>query len=197
MRFVSTLAALVVAAAGLALAGSAVAQQDVGDDLVPKRIERAERVVKALEEAEKRAKATEPVDLSYVELIAEALEDARALTKPATLAELTDEEKEGLAEEIRETDGEGGGDGLNEWQKRALVRALEGTGISEEEEAEVRPILEDWFTESWNARMERDSKKQSDLKKERDAALTKALGRKKARKLINNLNSWGGRGGGR
>ncbi len=196
MCFVPTLAAGLVAAVGFLLVGSAVAQQGGdagGDDLVPKRVERAARVVKALEEAEKRAKAAPTLDLGYVALLEDALEDARAMTKPVTLAELTDEERDALAEELRDRADEGGG-GLNDWQKRALERAFEGSGLSEEDEAAATPIISAWYAEFLDARAARDSKAQSDLKRARDKELTKALGRKKARKLINNLNAIGGRG---
>jgi hypothetical protein len=197
MRFVMTLATAFVATIGFILAGAAVAQQggDAGDDdLVPKRLERAARVVTALEAAETRAKAASPIDVAYLKLISEALEDARAMTEPVTLAELTAEERKSLAEELKDAAGGGDGGGLNEWQQRALERAFEGTGLSEEEETKASPIIADWYAGFLDARASRDSKAQSDLKRQRDKDLTKALGKKKARKLINNLNAIGGRG---
>ncbi len=198
MRPVFTLAAMFVATAGFLLAGAAVAQQGGaaqggGDDLVPKRVERAARVVTALEEAEKRARAATPLDVSYVEQLENALEDARAMTKSVTLAELTDEEREALAEEIRDRAGDEDGGGLNDWQKRALERAFAGTGLSEGEEVAATPIISEWYEGFLDARAARDSKAQSDLKRARDKELTKAIGKKKARKLINNLNAIGGR----
>ena len=199
MRPVFTLAVVFVAAAGFLLAGAAVAQQGGaaqgggGDDLVPKRVERAARVVTALEAAEKRARAATPMDVGYVEQLQNALEDARAMTKPVTLAELTDEEREALAEEIRDRAGDEDGGGLNDWQKRALERAFAGTGLSEDEEVAATPIISEWYEGFLEARAARDSKAQSDLKRTRDKELTKAIGKKKARKLINNLNAIGGR----
>ena len=184
-----------------ALTGIAVAQQMEGDgrDVVPKRVERAARIVTALEAAKARAEAQEVLEGAYIAQLDKALEDARAMTRPVTAAELTDAEKASLAAELGADAG--GGDPADDWRQRAMERALdtafEDAGLSEEEETQATPIVESWYGEYLTARRERDSKRESELKKQRDADLRKLLGRKKANKVINNLNSMGGWGRGR
>ncbi len=74
-----------------------------------------------------------------------------------------------------------------------LARAFEDARLTEEEETKATPIISEWYGKSMSAWRDRDSKAQSDLKRERDKKLKKILGRKKAQKIINNLNSLGGR----
>lgn len=164
------------------------------------RIVRARRVLDALQAAYDKARAAPEIDEKHLARLEEALEDAKAMTKSITLEELTQNERDALAEELRKLEG---GDakeeaeeprgGRNDWEQRTLDRAFEDAGLSEEEEAKATPIISEWYGKFMTAWRERDSKTQSDLKRDRDKALKKALGRKKAQKVINNLNSVGGR----
>ncbi len=196
MRHTFLFAAIVIFAAVAVLTGGALAQQ-MGDAPAapPKRLERAAHIVSALEQALTRARAAEVLEGGYIETLEAALVHAHAMTKPVTAAELTDGEKESLRDELGAPAGDDAADGRRpDWAERALGRAFEDAGLTEEQEAEATPIIEDWYAGFLEARAERDSKKQSDLKKERDVALRKLLGRKKAGKVINNLNSlssWG------
>jgi len=200
-----TFLALVLAtAAACSFAGLAVAQQmgDAPKAETPTRIERATRIVTALEAALVRAKAADVLEGSYVAMLEGALDDAKAMTKPVTADELTDAEKDALAEELGADAGDGGGNGpganwREDWKDRTLSGAFADAGLSEEEESAATPIISDWYDANWEARAERDSKKQAELKKDRDDALRRLLGRKKANKVITDLNSAGGWGRGR
>ncbi len=172
----------------------------------PTHQERARKLVIELELAITAAKNAKAPDPALIKVLETSLESARKLAEPITLKALTDEEKRGIGEEFRKQfegdrkDGGPGGDptaGGSEWQKQALSRAFEGAELSEEDEIKATEIISDWFTKSQAARIGGDSKKSSDLKRDRDASLEKLLGKKKAQKVINNLNgmsNWGGRG---
>lgn len=173
--------------------------------LEPTHQERAKKLVIELELALTAAKNAKTPDPALIKVLETSLESARKLAEPITLKVLTDEEKRGIGEELRkqfEGAGKDGGPtagppGANEWQKQALTRAFEGADLGEEDELKATEIISDWFTQSQAARVGGDSKKSSDLKRDRDAALEKLLGKKKAQKVINNLNgmsNWGGRG---
>lgn len=168
--------------------------------------ERAKKLVIELELALTAAKNAKTPDPALIKVLETSLESARKLAEPITLKVLTDEEKRGIGEELRKQfegerkDGGPGGDptaGGSEWQKQALSRAFEGAELSEEDEIKSTEIISDWFTKSQAARIGGDSKKSSDLKRDRDAALEKLLGKKKAQKVINNLNGMSNWGGGR
>lgn len=167
--------------------------------------ERARKLVIELELALTAAKNAKTPDPALIKVLETSLEGARKLAEPITLKVLTDEEKRGIGEELRKQFEGGGKDagptagppGANEWQKQALARAFEGADLGEEDEIKATEIISDWFTQSQAARVGGDTKKSSDLKRDRDAALEKLLGKKKAQRVINNLNSmanWGGRG---
>ena len=188
-----------VACAAFALVGGALAQQMGDGDAapVPKRLERAARIVSALEVAKAKAEAAEILEGAYIAQLENALADAKAMTKPVTVPELTDQEKEALTEELGAAGG--GGDDADarrqEWADRALDSAFEDAGLSAEEETAATPIVSDWYAEFLAARG--DAKRRSEIKDTRDLALKKLLGRKKAGKVINNLNALGGWGRGR
>lgn len=160
------------------------------------RLERAKRLVAELEThlTILRAQKAEPELIAAVE---RALADARALAKPVTADELSAEEKKKLVEELKK---ELGGDEkqppkespFDDWRKRAMDAAFKDAELDEAEEGAATKIISDWFQKSEAARMSRDSKAMSDLKRDRDDALEKAIGRKKAQKVINNLNGMGG-----
>ncbi len=142
------------------------------------------------------------VDEATLEELKHLIAAARKLAEPLTVDDLTDDEKESLYEELKEEFEAEGDDGpaaqLNAWQERALQSAFDGADLSEEQEIASRDILQGWFKKSMAARSSGDSKGVSDLKRARDKALKKSLGKSKARKVINNLNSMASwRGGGR
>lgn len=162
------------------------------------RIERAKKVVQELETALATLKASKTPDPEVMRQIEKALEEARKLAKPITLAELTDEEKRSLGEELRKAmeggEGPAAANPMDGWRERALAAAFKDADLNEEEQIAATKIIQDWFQKSEAARFARDSKQMSDLKSERDKALEKAVGKKKSQKVINNLNSLSGRG---
>jgi hypothetical protein len=167
------------------------------------RQDRAKKLVVDLELALVAARGAAAPDAALIKVLESSLQTARKLAEPITLKELTDEEKRSIGEELRKQfegdkrDGPPGAGGPADWQKQALSRAFEGAELGEEDEIKATEIISDWFTKSQAARIGGDSKKSSDLKRDRDAALEKLLGKKKSQKVINNLNgmsNWGGRG---
>ncbi len=159
------------------------------------RTERATRIVPALEAAIARARKEPVLDAGYLKQLEDALEHARALTKAVHAAELSEDEKTTLRDELGVPGagpGAGGAPGgQNDWVQRTLERAFDGAELTEEEESAATPIISEWYTAWWPAWQARDTKTQSDLKRDRDEKLEKAIGKKKARKVINNLNSMG------
>lgn len=170
------------------------------------RQEKAKKLVQELETTIAILKAAKTVDAESMKALEKALEDARALAKPMTLAELTDDEKLAIGDELRkqfEKDGvagggdkgagdkgpgEGGGPG-DEWRKQALANAFKDVDATEEEQLAAGKVINEWFEKSRAAQFAGESKRVSDLKRARDEQLEKSLGRKKAQKVINNLNS--------
>lgn len=198
-RFPLSFAAL--ALAGLAFTAAVRADEEA---TVKPRVEKAQDHVKALARiqadlnrtiaAVQTAGEKAPEDLgerlgNLSDDLDAAVANARSLTKPITLAELTAAEKKAIQEALAKETSEGEDDPLADWQKRALERALDGADLSEEQEFTATDIVSKWMTDAWASRKDGDSKRSSDLKRERDKALTKALGKRKARKVINNLNS--------
>jgi hypothetical protein len=164
------------------------------------RVERAKRLVRELETSIAVLKAAKTADVETIQSLEKALEDARKLAQPITASELTEEERKRLADEMKK-DGEdappkdGGGGPGDEWRQRALAGAFKDADLSEAEQMTATKIINEWYPKSTAAWASRDSKAISDLKRERDESLEKALGKKKAQKVINNLNAMGGRGG--
>lgn len=164
------------------------------------RTERAKRLVRELESTIAILKAAKTADAETIAALEKALEDARRLAQPITAAELTEDERKRLAEEMRKAgddpapkDGGGapGAPGSDEWRQRQLANAFKDADLTETEQDAATKILNDWWPKwgaAWGAR---DSKQMSDLKRERDESLEKALGKKKAQKVINNLNAMG------
>ena len=157
------------------------------------RIERAKKLVAQIEQEIARAKAAQPIDHALLERLFAMLDEAKALVRPARPEELTPDEKKAVVdaekkdappEEPKKPAG-----GMNDWQARAMARAFEGAELSQDEEKKATPIIGDWWTE--NLASMGDSKRQSDLKRKRDDDLEKAIGKKKAQKVINNLNAMG------
>lgn len=166
------------------------------------RLERAKKLVQELETTITILKAAKTVDAETMKSLEKALEEAKKLAVPITVAELTDEEKKRIGAEFAK---EAGGDPKDppaakdppggDWAKQALDNAFKDADLTEEEQVAASKIVGDWFPKSQKAWASRDSKAVSDLKNDRDEALTKALGKKKAMKVINNLNAMGpGRG---
>jgi len=158
------------------------------------RVERAKKLVAELEQAVARAKSAQPIDAELLQRLMTMLEDAKALAKPAKPEELTPEEKKAVVDEAQKQAAEGGGakkgeGGMGEWQDRALARAFEGADLTEEESKKASEVVGAWWKD--NLASMGDSKKQSDLKRKRDDDLEKAVGKKKAQKVINNLNAMG------
>jgi hypothetical protein len=158
------------------------------------RVERAKKLVAELEQAIVRAKAAQPIDADLLQRLMTMLEEAKALAKPAKPEELTAEEKKAVIEEAQKQAGadagaKKGSDPGADMRDRFLARAVEGADLSEAETTKAGEILGEWWKE--NLASMGDSKKQSDLKRKRDDDLEKALGKKKAQKVINNVNSMG------
>lgn len=165
------------------------------------RIERAKKLVRELEVSIAAARAAQPVDPALVRSLEVSLEIARSQTKPLTLDDLTPDERKAMTDAVKKeleaaaaaAERTPAADALLGWQEQALAKAFEGTELSEEEQLKARDVISKWFSETQTARMDNDSKKVSDLKRDRDERLTQALGKKKAQKVINNLNAMGGR----
>ena len=161
---------------------------------------RAKKLVEQLEIALVAAKGAKQVDGELVKTLEGALVEAKKLALPIKLAELTEDEKTALIAEVRkqlENDKkDGGGDPMSDWQQQALAKAFDGVDLSEEDQIKSQDIIKDWFQKTQAARSGGDTKALSDLKRDRDTQLEKLVGRKKAQKLINNLNgmsNWGRR----
>ncbi len=153
------------------------------------RVEKAKALVAELEAAVARAKAAQPVDAELLSKLLAALEAAKALAVPAKPSELTADEKKAVLEEAKKQGGPGPKDPGSEWADRQLAKAFEGADLNEEESVKAKQIIGDWYKDSMASIG--DSKKQSELKRKRDDDLEKALGAKKAHKVINNLNAMG------
>jgi hypothetical protein len=156
------------------------------------RIERAKKLVAEIEQAIARVKAAQPIDQEMLQRLFTMLDEAKALVRPARPEELTAEEKKAVVDEAQKSappeEPKKGGE-MNDWQARAMARAFEGAELSQDEEKKATPIIGEWWKE--NMASMGDSKRQSDLKRKRDDDLEKALGKKKAQKVINNLNAMG------
>ncbi len=210
MRLTLTISAALLFGAWLAISGPLVFSQgllaeDEAAEAPPAvkvkpvlRMVRTKRILTTLEASYEKERGAETPDTAMLDRLEKAMEDAKALLKPIKPEELTESEREDLKKALGadgkndEADDEPDEDPLAAWQRRALDRAFEGSDLTEDEEAAATPILTDWFTKSWKARTDGDSKLQSDLKRERDKALQNALGKKKARKVINQVNRRGG-----
>ena len=77
-------------------------------------------------------------------------------------------------------------------RKRLLQRCFENIDLTQAEETKASDTISKWYCETMAARMKGESKLVSDLKRARDKSLRAALGRKKAGKVINNLNALSG-----
>jgi hypothetical protein len=161
-------------------AGKQSADASKKDPAVVSRVERAKQMVKELEEAVARVRGSQPVDAQLLLILTQALEQARALAKPAKPEELTAEEKQPIVDEAKKGDDLGKGPGASDWVDKQLGKAFEGADLNEEEQLKAKQVI------GWT-----ESKKQNDLKRKRDDDLEKAVGSKKARKIINNLNAMG------
>jgi hypothetical protein len=172
-------------------AGAKQPGADAKKDEAQTRIERAKSLVKEIEDAVARAKAAQPVDTQLLQKLLAALDQAKALVQPAKPAELTPEEKKAVVDEAKKQGGGGDApkDPQSDWAEKMLGRALAGADLTEEESVKAKAIISDWWKE--NTAAMGDGKKQSDLKRKRDDDLDKAIGQKKAQKVINNLNSMG------
>lgn len=165
------------------------------------RLARAADVVVRLESATKRLRATVAL-LDEVEREAlsgplddldEALTRARGLARPIeSLAELTANEQDALAASLadRARPGDTGG-----WRASAIERAFEGVELTADEREAASAALTEWFDRALAARREGNSKVSTDLKRARDEQLEELLGRKRARRIANNLAALPGRGG--
>lgn len=166
---------------------------DARKDETTLRVERAKQLVKELETAVARVKAAQPLDPQLLQQLLLALEQARALAQPAKPAELTADEKKAVLDEAKKDapadKPKDPANPLADWQEKALAKAFEGADLTEEESIKAKKVVGDWWPENLAAMG--DSKKQSDLKRKRDDDLEKAVGKKKAMKIINNLNAMG------
>ena len=84
----------------------------------------------------------------------------------------------------------------DEAAQQFTAKAFDGADLSEEEQIKASTAISEWWDKAKLAWGGGDSKKVSDLKRDRDDKLEKLLGKKKAQKVINNLNgmaNWGGK----
>lgn len=157
------------------------------------RIERAKKLVAEIEQAIAKVKNAQPIDVDMLQRLMTMLDEAKALVRPARPEELTPEEKKAVVDEAQKSappeEPKKPADGMNDWQARAMARAFEGADLTQDEEKKATPIIGEWWKE--NLASMGDSKRQSDLKRKRDDDLEKAIGKKKAQKVINNLNAMG------
>ena len=175
---------------------------DARPDDAALRTEKAKHLVKDLEDAVARAKVAQPIDQQLLLKLLEALDQARALTHPVKLSELSADEKKALADDLRRESpadpqqpgggGPGGPGGPGDWMERQITRALDGADLSDGDTAKAKPLVQQWFKDSRDSMG--DFKKQEDLRKKLGDDLEKSVGQKKANKILNNLTSWGPRG---
>lgn len=169
-------------------------KEDPKKDQAALRVERAKKLVAELEQAIARAKAAQPIDADLLQRLMTMLDEAKALAKPAKPDELTPEEKKAVVDEAQkqpapDAAGKKGDEPGAEMRDRFLAKAFDGADLTGDDEKKASQILGDWWKESMGSMG--DSKKQSDLKRKRDDDLEKAVGKKKAQKIINNVNAMG------
>lgn len=173
--------------------GKAAGGEVKKDDAATARVDRAKQMVKELEDAVARARAAQPVDAQLLLALTQALDQARALAKPAKPEELTPDEKKAVVDDAKAKQGPGGDGGAKnpgqEWADKRMAAAFDGADLTEEEQIKAKKIIGDWWQDVQGAWTGGDSKKVSDLNRKRNDDLEKALGAKKAHKVINNLDA--------
>lgn len=170
-------------------------------DEKPTRQSRARDLQKSLEQLRDGLREAGKLDAETAKALNLAIRQAMELARPVRLDELTDEEREALEKALeaeakrdgkkdgeQDDDKEDGDDSWGRFGKGLVDKALKGADLSEEEERGATAVISDWWKKAIEARADGDSKKSSDLKRERDDELEKLLGKKKSRKVINNLN---------
>ena len=157
------------------------------------------RLVRELEISVESARAARPRDAELVRALEESLEIARLLATPVTLADLSEEERRGVTDEVKKQLEPVGlpeknplADPLRSWEENAVAKAFDGADLGDEEQVRARAIISEWFASTGPARREADWKRVNDLKRDRDDKLVQALGKKKAQKVIHNLNAMSG-----
>ncbi len=205
MRLSPVLATALLAAAALTASVAVLADDDKGSTTKPTpRLDVARGVVKSLAQARQdlnkvlatvqTAGSTTPEGLGealgkVTDDLESTLVEARKLTRPIKLADLTKAERKSLTAAVEKArDDKGDENPLSSWQERAMTRALEDADLDQDQEEAARSVIGAWFKKALEARSSGDSKLSSDLKRQRNKDLTKALGKKKARKVINYLD---------
>ena len=158
------------------------------------RVERAKKLVTEIEQAIAKVKNAQPIDVDMLQRLMAMLDEAKALAIPARPEQLTAEEKKAVIDEAQkqgqaDPGAKKGEDPASELKDRFAAKAFEGADLTEDEQKKAGDILGAWWKD--NMASMGDSKKQSDLKRKRDDDLEKALGKKKAQKVINNVNAMG------
>lgn len=145
--------------------------------------QRLRATVELLDDVERRALEGPLADLDA------AVAEAQALAKPIeSLEQLSEGERETLAGLLSKSTTRRG-DG---WRQAALARAFRSVETEEVERAAAEKIVLEWFDAAFEARMQHDSKRSAELKRERDERLSELLGRKRARRVGENLDSYPG-----
>ena len=157
------------------------------------RIDRANRHVEDLHELRGVLLKNDAVSSATHKKLLQIIRGARGFAKPVTVGELTAGERESLAKDLASAAEKKKSKAyLDRARARLLDIAVDGAELAATEEASARRVVDQWFAASKGARAAGDSKKVSDLIRERDKELRKALGRKKAKRVISNLNSLSG-----
>jgi hypothetical protein len=168
------------------------------------------KIIKELKSLVALQKAQPAYDKAVVKELERLIRTFEKMDKPVSLDDLSEADRKRLEEEVRRkiaeeqkeaAAGRGGGGGREDWaaraQERALEQALEGIELDEKRKKKVETILTDFTKDYFVAMQNRDYKLQSDLKKDCEKELTKVVGRKKAKDIMNNVNrNLGGRRGG-
>jgi len=154
------------------------------------RRERADALVASLEGLLAQLEKNGRLDEAVRKVLVDAIAKARLLAEPLKVAELTDDERAALEKQL--------------FKERLVTKALEGAGLSQAETSKASELVSTWYSQSMAARSKGEAKQVGDLKRKRDKDLKSLLGRRKAQRVINNLNrlsgpgyGGGGYGGGR
>jgi hypothetical protein len=153
------------------------------------RVERARELTGTLLKLKVRLKREGKLDELAIRQFDQALDAARVLAQPITAAELTQDEKDSLQEEFDAKKSAPKGGWLTRMTERLLETAFEGVDLSQDERDGVSELIADWYRRSFSARKAGDSKRVSDLKRERDKELRKLIGNRDARRVITNLTA--------
>lgn len=161
------------------------------------RIEETKRVVRLVTDLKAKLETAGKLDIETRQQFDDIIAATQKIARPITSEDLTDEEREVLTAQLAKPDKSDAGGWYARLKARLLEQAFEDTDLTDEERAGASKTIADWYDASNKARAAGDSKQVGDLKRERDDDLREFLGRRKAAKVLNNLNRVAGPGWGR